>query len=63
MTDAEYVESELRKALREDAGEPVETVRIKAEGPCGSSRWVTVSAAEYETMITATVAAVAKRGE
>lgn len=63
MTWAEYVESELRKALREGAGGPVETIRVKAEGPYGSSRWVTLTVAEYEKVITAATAAVPERGE
>lgn len=63
MTDAEYVEYEFRKALREGAGGSVETIRVKAEGPTGSSRWVTLRVAEFEQMITATTAAVAERGE
>lgn len=62
MTDAEYVERELRKALRDDRG-PVEIVRIKAEGPYGDSRWLNIPAKEYERMIKATVAIVAERGE
>lgn len=62
MTDAEYTEHELRKALRDDHG-PVETIRVKAEGPYGSSRWVTLTVAEYEKVITAATAAVSERGE
>jgi hypothetical protein len=63
MTNAEYVEREFRKALKEGAGGPVETVRVKAEGPTGSSRWLSLSVDVYEAMITATVDAVAEQGE
>jgi hypothetical protein len=63
MTDAEYIERELRKALKEGAGGPVETVRVKAEGPTGSSRWVSLPVEVYKTMITATVDAVTVKGQ
>lgn len=63
MTNAEYVEHELRKALRKGGGGPVETVKIKAEGPTGSSRWVSLTVPEFEALITVTVAKVAERGE
>lgn len=64
MTDAEYVEHEFRKGLREHGGSgPVETVRVKVEGPYGSSRWVTLRRTEFERMTTATVEAVSERGE
>ncbi len=62
MTDAEYVEREFRKALWNE-GSPIETVRVKAEGPCGSSRWVSLSVPEFEKLIAATVAAVSERGD
>ncbi|MFE0472601.1 hypothetical protein ACFW2V_13400 [Streptomyces sp. NPDC058947] len=52
MTNAEYIESEFRKALRDDHG-PVETIRVKAEGPYGSSRWVSLPVAAFEAMTTA----------
>jgi hypothetical protein len=60
MTDAEYVGREFRKALKDRDGGPVETVRVKAEGPTGSSRWVTVSVGTWERMIAAGVAAIGK---
>jgi hypothetical protein len=63
MTNAEYVERELRRALKEGAGGPVETVRVKAEGPTGDSRWLALPVDVYEVMITATVEAVAEREE
>lgn len=64
MTDAEYVAYEFSKGLAEhgDSG-PVESVRVKVEGPYGSSRWVTLRRAEFERMTAAMVEAVAERGE
>lgn len=71
MTDAEYIELELRKALEvtsgprrdgEDGGAPL-TVRIKAEGVHRDSRWLTLTVPEFEALITGTVAKVAEREE
>lgn len=61
MTDAEYVGRELRKALEDGPGGPVETVRIKAEGPNRDSRWVSLTVDEYRELIRATVARVSER--
>lgn len=63
MTHAEYVEREFRKALEAGAGGPVETVRVKAEGPTGSSRRVSLTVPEFEALIGGTVAKVAERGD
>lgn len=69
MNDAEYVERELRKALEvmdgrkwptDDDGEP-KKIRIKAEGPHGSSRWLLLTVPEFEALIAGTVAKVAER--
>lgn len=69
MTDTEYIERELRKALEitdgrewptDDDGEP-KKIRFKAEGPHGSSRWLLVTVPEFEALIMATVAKVAER--
>lgn len=71
MTDAEYIERELRRALKitdgrewptDDDGEP-KKIRIKAEGPHGSSRWLLVTVPVFEAMIAGTVALVKREGK